>query len=79
MNARFATIADFDQLEPLFRKNAARMSLDYQSNFEPISKQILSDTKYGFVVMAEHHSVAVGFIMFTYEWSDWRDGIFCWV
>lgn len=50
------------------------------SNFEPVAKKILSHTDFGLVVLAEDTDKIVhGFMMFTYEWSDWRDGLFFWV
>ena len=56
------------------------MQRELEKNFLPVAKTILSDLKYGLVVMAEDQKgVAVGFMMFTYEWSDWRDGVFFWV
>lgn len=29
--------------------------------------------------VAEHEGVVVGQLMITYEWSDWRDGVFWWI
>ena len=40
----------------------------------------MSDLKHGLVIIAENcESEAVGYLMFTYEWSDWRDGVFLWL
>jgi GNAT superfamily N-acetyltransferase len=33
----------------------------------------------GFYLIAEHDGVVVGQMMVTYEWSDWRNGIFWWI
>ena len=50
------------------------------SNFQPIAKKVLSHTDFGLVVLAENaDKIAVGFMMFTYEWCDWRNGLFFWV
>ena len=55
------------------------MNLNW-SCFEPVAKKILSHTDFGLVILAENSAKnAVGFMMFTYEWSDWRDGLFFWV
>ena len=35
--------------------------------------------QYGFYVVAEDGGQVVGSLMITYEWSDWRDGLFWWV
>ena len=34
---------------------------------------------YGFYVVAEIDEVVVGSLMITYEWSDWRAGLFWWI
>ncbi len=33
----------------------------------------------GFYLIAEHNGSVVGQMMITYEWSDWRNGIFWWI
>ena len=33
----------------------------------------------GFYLVAEQDSTAVGTLMVTYEWSDWRNGRFWWI
>jgi ribosomal protein S18 acetylase RimI-like enzyme len=35
--------------------------------------------QYGFYVVAEDAGGVVGSLMITYEWSDWRDGLFWWI
>ena len=35
--------------------------------------------QYGFYVVAEDGGQVVGSLMVTYEWSDWRDGLFWWI
>jgi ribosomal protein S18 acetylase RimI-like enzyme len=35
--------------------------------------------QYGFYVVAEDGGRVVGSLMITYEWSDWRDGLFWWI
>jgi hypothetical protein len=54
------------------------MQHNYETNFEPVVTKILSDLSHGLVVIAELDGAVVGFMMFTYEWSDWRDGVFLW-
>ena len=44
---------------------------------------LLAKPDYGFYLVAEvpdegHHRV-VGQLMITYEWSDWRNGVFWWI
>lgn len=47
-------------------------------------RNLLRTLEYGFYVVAEHADgegarTAVGSLMVTYEWSDWRDGLFWWI
>ncbi len=35
--------------------------------------------RYGFYLVAEDGGETVGSLMVTYEWSDWRDGLFWWI
>lgn len=53
ITARVATSSDFDNLQPLFKLNADRMQLDYNTNFKPVATKILTDLKFGLVVIAE--------------------------
>jgi GNAT superfamily N-acetyltransferase len=39
----------------------------------------LADPRKGVYFLAEEDGVAVGQIMFTTEWSDWRNGWFWWI
>jgi ribosomal protein S18 acetylase RimI-like enzyme len=39
----------------------------------------LADPHKGFYFLAEQDGRAVGQMMFTYEWSDWRNGWFWWL
>lgn len=40
---------------------------------------LLDQPQYGFYVLAEADGVVVGSLMITFEWSDWRNGLFWWV
>ncbi len=47
-------------------------------------RNLLGRLRYGFYVVAEHADgrgarEAAGTLMVTYEWSDWRDGLFWWI
>jgi ribosomal protein S18 acetylase RimI-like enzyme len=39
----------------------------------------LADSSKGRYFVAEVNGVRVGQLMFTYEWSDWRNGTFWWI
>ena len=41
--------------------------------------QLFLDSQQGFYLVAEVDSVAWGSLMITYEWSDWRNGLFWWI
>ncbi|MDD3622750.1 MAG: N-acetyltransferase [Methanofollis sp.] len=40
---------------------------------------VLSDPAKGFYLLAESGGQVVGQAMVTFEWSDWRDGVFWWL
>ncbi len=40
---------------------------------------VLSDAGKGFYLIAEEEGRAVGQLMVTFEWSDWRNGNFWWI
>ncbi|MEO8777338.1 MAG: GNAT family N-acetyltransferase [Rhodanobacter sp.] len=40
---------------------------------------VLEQPRRGFYLVAEHDDVAVGSLLVTYEWSDWRCGDFWWI
>ena len=79
VKVRLAVTTDFEALQPLFTQYCDRMAVNFDQNFKPVASSILADTSKGIVLMAESGSKPVGFTMFTYEWSDWRDGVFYWI
>jgi GNAT superfamily N-acetyltransferase len=42
-------------------------------------RAVLDDSDYGFYVVAEENGEVVGCLLITYEWSDWRSGLFWWI
>lgn len=40
---------------------------------------VLADARHGFYLIAETADHVAGCLLVTYEWSDWRNGIFWWV
>ena len=40
---------------------------------------VLEQPRRGFYLMAEHDDAAVGSLLVTFEWSDWRCGDFWWI
>ena len=42
-------------------------------------QRVLADPALGFYVVAQRGAQAVGALLITLEWSDWRDGCFWWI
>ena len=40
---------------------------------------VFDDPRRGFYLVAERDGVAVGSLLVTFEWSDWRNGDFWWI
>jgi ribosomal protein S18 acetylase RimI-like enzyme len=40
---------------------------------------VFDDSRRGFYLIAEAYGSRVGQMMITYEWSDWRNGMFWWI
>ncbi len=76
--------ASFADVEVIARFNGA-MALETESITLDAStviagvKAILSDPTKGLYYLAELNGEVVGQTMFTYEWSDWRNGCFWWI
>ena len=45
----------------------------------PGIKAILQYSSLGFYLVALYEGEVVGCLAITYEWSDWRNGLFCWI
>jgi ribosomal protein S18 acetylase RimI-like enzyme len=42
-------------------------------------QRVLTTENLGFYLVAETDGKVVGSLMITYEWSDWRNGLFWWI
>jgi ribosomal protein S18 acetylase RimI-like enzyme len=42
-------------------------------------RAVLEDSDYGLYVVAQSNGEVVGCLLITYEWSDWRSGLFWWI
>lgn len=81
MSIRIATLADLPHLVAWNAAMAAETeakALD-QAVLEKGARGIFADDRRGFYLIAEHEGVAVGSLLVTYEWSDWRNGDFWWI
>src|SRR3989475_10381043 len=43
------------------------------------TRAALESSEHGYYLVAETESVIVGQLFVTYEWSDWRNGMFWWI
>jgi len=41
--------------------------------------RVFDDPALGFYLVAEHAGRPIGCLLVTFEWSDWRDGLFWWI
>ena len=41
--------------------------------------KIIPDPMFGLCVVAEKAGKIVGYVYFTFEWSDWRGGVMYWL
>ena len=42
-------------------------------------RNLMSGPEYGFYLITEFDKEIVASLLITYEWSDWRDGLFWWI
>jgi len=81
MNIRLATESDADTI---IQFNIA-MALETEcKELNPDKanrgvKNMFLHPEYGFYVVAELDKQAIGSLMITFEWSDWRNGLFWWI
>ena len=73
-------IADFNRAMALETENKI---LDSETIISGV-KRIFQTPQYGFYLVAEGPSSSsgnpiVGCLLITYEWSDWRNGLFWWI
>ncbi len=69
------TIAGFNAAMAL---ETEKLSLERPRMLEGV-RAVLRDVSKGFYLVAELRGRAVGQMMITYEWSDWRNGVFWWI
>lgn len=80
-NIRKARIEDLKTIVK-FNYNLAKETEDKELNLEILRngvKAMIEDSSKGQYYVYEVNGRVVGQIMFTYEWSDWRNGMFLWV
>ena len=78
---RKAKIEDLETVVK-FNYNLAKETEDKELDLEILTKgvrAILNDSTKGQYYVYVIDNIVVGQIMYTYEWSDWRNGMFLWV
>ena len=65
----------------MIEKNCAELpdNIVTVQNYQKVAEHVLSDIDWGFFVLCEEQGTPVGFMNFSYEWSDWRNGMFYWL
>ena len=69
---------DLEKLTYLLQRNCQRMQYKWD-DYRLVAEKIISSPDYGFFIVVEQSEEIVGFVFFTFEWSDWRDGAFFWM
>ena len=81
VTVRPAALADLEALvrfsAAMARETEARI-LD-EDRLRQGTRAVLTSHERGFYLVAEQGSIVVGQLLITYEWSDWRNGVFWWI
>jgi len=81
INIRPATVADtavIARFNALIAAETEHITLD-EGRLQKGVAALLKDSSKGLYFLAEMNDLAVGQLMITYEWSDWRNGTFWWI
>lgn len=65
-----------------FNINMAKETENIELPYEKIApgvRGLFSNPEYGFYIVAEIDGEIAASMMITYEWTDWRNGIFWWI
>lgn len=58
-------------------KETEHFDLDFERTLQGV-RAMFDDPSKGFYLLAESGGAVAGQLMITYEWSDWRNGVFWW-
>jgi ribosomal protein S18 acetylase RimI-like enzyme len=78
---RTATLADaprITEFNALMAKETEHLELDL-NRLRAGVEEVLRDPAKGVYYVAEANGTVVGQTLITYEWSDWRNGMFWWI
>ena len=59
-------------------KETEHFNLEFERTLRGVNA-MFDDTARGFYLLAEINGEVAGQLMITYEWSDWRNGVFWWI
>ena len=78
---RRAVASDAEKIAS-FNLGLALETEDLKLNEETVRRGVaglIANPQYGLYVVAEHAGKVVGSLMITYEWTDWRNGLYWWI
>jgi GNAT superfamily N-acetyltransferase len=81
VSLRQATLSDaptIARFNALLASETEQITLDQNRLLKGV-EALLRDSTKGFYLVAVSDNVIVGQLMITYEWSDWRNGVFWWI
>src|SRR6266496_2317313 len=76
--ARLSDLAELVRFSAAMAEETERRTLDLDRLRQGISG-VLTSKERGYYLVAETGSRVAGQLLLTYEWSDWRNGIFWWI
>lgn len=79
IQVKIGTPSDKSQILELLSENSSEVTGFKKENYEFTTDQILNTPEYGFFILAHDGTTPLGLMLFTYEWSDWRNGVMFWM
>jgi ribosomal protein S18 acetylase RimI-like enzyme len=76
--ARLSDLPELVRFSAAMAEETERRTLDQDRLRRGISA-VLTSKERGYYLVAETMSRMVGQLLITYEWSDWRNGVFWWI
>ena len=77
-NAGPDDISDIAQFNIAMAQETEERQLDPETIQSGVS-DVIQNHAHGFYLIAERDQVAVGSLLITFEWSDWRNGTLWWI
>ena len=77
-NGRATDARALAELNSAMAVETEEIHLDFDRLLQGV-QAVFADPRKGFYLVAEAGGEVVGQLLITYEWSDWRNGVFWWV